>query len=303
MSRTYSAKQFKFIVLKKKKKPYIFVEGKDDIAFYENIVESIDRNYVVKPIGRYKDTSNCTAVIQWMQELDVLLKEEEDRKYFLGIIDGDARKYRNNLPNGNNLLYILEYYSWESYFINREVVSKSIKNFLKSRTLLTDNSIEYIYTQFIENHLLDELWLCGLKRLRDYASDTVCNQDASINRLDKDKEFIKNLKNLEKELFDFAIQEKIIKNNQTLLEITKGKWALDFFVKKYLQILKELPALCRDVNIEIIESCDYCKNKDFDNCLYELRANYREEHIRADITNLMNLTSLTPIKERLKQLK
>ncbi len=30
MSRTYSAKDFKFLVLKKKKKPYIIVEGKDD---------------------------------------------------------------------------------------------------------------------------------------------------------------------------------------------------------------------------------------------------------------------------------
>ena len=142
MSRTYSAKDFKFLVLKKKKKPYILVEGKDDIAFYENLVESIERDYIVKPIGRYKDSSNCVAVIEFMQELDEVLDREEHRKYFLGIIDGDARKQRDDFPKENSLLCILQYYSWESYFINREVVSKSIKDFLKTRSLLTQKSIE-----------------------------------------------------------------------------------------------------------------------------------------------------------------
>jgi len=97
MSRTYSARDFKFLVLKKKKKPYVLVEGKDDIAFYENLVESIDKDYVVKPIGRYKNTSNCTAVIEWMHELDEVLDKDEHRKYFLGIIDGDARKQRDDV--------------------------------------------------------------------------------------------------------------------------------------------------------------------------------------------------------------
>jgi len=302
MSRKYSAKDFKFLVLKKKKKPYILVEGKDDIQFYENIVERIGRDYIVKPIGRYKETSNCTAVIEWMEELDSVLDNEEHRKYFLGIIDGDARQHKNNLPQENTLLYILQYYSWESYFINSEVVFKSIKKFLKTRTLLSEESIGYIYMNHIKNHLLDELWLFGLKRLKDNESDKHCNQNNSMNRLDKDKQFIKALRELEEELFIFATQKELIANHQTLLEITKGKWALSFFVKKYLQVLKKLPDLCRKHDIAIIKTCDYCEQQDFDNCLYELRANYREEHIMADIINMMDLTSLTPIKERLQQL-
>lgn len=299
MSRTYSAKDFKFLVLKKKKKPYIIVEGKDDIQFYENIVESIDRDYIVKPVGRYKDTSNCTAVIEWMQELDEVLDKDEHRQYFLGIIDGDARKQRGDFPQENSLLYILQYYSWESYFIGQEVVSKSIKNFVKTRRLLTNTTIDDLYKEHIENYLFNELWLCGLKRLRDKDSDNECNQDNSINRLDKDNTFIEELKELENELSQFALKNDIERSSEILLEITKGKWALSFFVKKYLQALKELPTLCKNGEIK---SCDYCEKQDFDNCLYALKANYREEHIRADITNLTDLTSLTPIKERLKQL-
>jgi len=289
MSRTYSAKDFKFLVLKKKKKPYILVEGKDDIAFYENIIESIGKDYVVKPIGRYKNSSNCIAVIEFMQELNEVL----------GIIDGDARKQRNELPSENSLLYILQYYSWESYFISQEVVKKSIKNFLKTRTLLTDEIIEYLYKEYIEQYLFNELWLCGLKRLRDGKADKECNQDNSINRLDKDEKFSIELKKLENDLFDFADEKEIKLSHEILLEITKGKWALDFFVKKYLQLLKKLPSLCKKG--EII-SCDYCKEQDFENCLYELNVHYREEYIRASIINLIDINSLTPIKERLKQL-
>ena len=182
--KVYSAKDFKFLVLKKKKIPYILVEGKDDIAFYENIVESIDKDYVVKPIGRYKNSSNCIAVIEFMEELDGVLNKDEHRQYFLGIIDGDARKQRDDFPPENSLLYILQYYSWESYFISKEVVFKSIKNFLKTRRLLSDETIDVLYTKYIENHLFNELWFCGLKRLRDKDNDEQCNQDNSINRLD-----------------------------------------------------------------------------------------------------------------------
>lgn len=299
MSRTYSAKDFKFLVLKKKKKPYIIVEGKDDIQFYENIVESIDRDYIVKPIGRYKDTSNCTAVIEWMQELNQILDKDEHRKYFLGIIDGDARKYRDDFPAENSLLYILQYYSWESYFIGQEVVSQSIKNFLKTRRLITEELINHLYSNYIETYLLNELWLCGLKRLQD-SENRECNQDNSINRLDRDGKFIEELRSLESELFLFATEIGIEYSHDTLLEITKGKWALSFFVKKYLQALKKLPILCKNGEIK---TCDYCEDQSFEDCLYELKANYREEHIRADIINLTNLTSLTPIKERLQQLK
>jgi len=299
MSRTYSAKDFKFLVLKKKKKPYILVEGKDDIAFYENIIESIGKDYVVKPIGRYKNSSNCIAVIEFMQELNEVLDKEVHRQYFLGIIDGDARKQKNELPSENSLLYILQYYSWESYFISQEVVKKSIKNFLKTRTLLTDEVIEHLYKEYIEQYLFNELWLCGLKRLRDGETDKECNQDNSINRLDKDENFLIELKKLENDLSDFAYEKGIELSHEILLEITKGKWALDFFVKKYLQLLKKLPNLCKKG--EIIP-CDYCEEKDFENCLYELNAHYREEHIRASITNLIDIDSLTPIKERLKQL-
>jgi len=300
MSRTYSAKDFKFLVLKKKKKPYILVEGKDDIAFYENIIESIGKDYIVKPIGRYKNSSNCIAVIEFMQELNEVLDKDEYRQYFLGIIDGDARKQRNELPSENSLLYILQYYSWESYFISQEVVKKSIKNFLKTRTLLTDEVIEHLYKEYIEQYLFNELWLCGLKRLRDGETDKECNQDNSINRLDKDKKFFIELKKLENDLSDFADKNGVKLSHEILLEITKGKWALDFFVKKYLQLLKKLPNLCKKG--EIIP-CDYCEEKDFENCLYELNVHYREEHIRASISNLIDIDSLTPIKERLKQLK
>jgi len=303
--RKIEVDEFKALILLKKKKPYILVEGKDDIQFYENLVESIGKDYIVEPIGKYKDSSNCTAVIEFMYELANILDNDEKRKYFLGIIDGDARKYRDNIDkiDTNQLLYILKYYSWESYFINKEVVSKSIKNYLKTRSLLSENLVEYIYTEHIEKYLLYELWLCGLKRLRDSKNDDKCNKDNSINRLNKDSKFIEELKALEEELFLFATQKELTCNHQTLLEITKGKWALAFFIKKYLQVLKKLPNMCNDEKLKLVKTCDYCEKEAFKDCLYELRATYKEEHIMADIINFVDIPSLLPIKERLQQLK
>jgi len=301
MSRKiYSAKDFKFLVLKKKKIPYILVEGKDDITFYENIIESIGKNYIVEPIGNYKNSSNCIAVIEFMQELDAVLDRDEHRQYFLGIIDGDARKQRNDFPQENSLLYILEYYSWESYFINKEVVSKSLKNYLRTRSLITEELIKYLYDNYIEKFLYRDLYLCALKRLRDFENDEYCNSNDSINRLDKDNGFQENLKNIKDELEYFAKEKNISREN--ILEIAKGKWALSFFVKKYLKAIKNLPHLCQNLEIEEVNCCNYCQNKDFNNCLYKTDANYKEEHIKANITKIMDLSSLEPIKNRIKQL-
>lgn len=58
--RKIEVDEFKALILLKKKKPYILVEGKDDIQFYENLVESIGKDYIVEPIGKYKDSNNCT---------------------------------------------------------------------------------------------------------------------------------------------------------------------------------------------------------------------------------------------------
>jgi len=286
----------------KKRKIYIIVEGENDIYFYEKLCKDVKIESEIIPIEfltDYSNMGNCDKVINYMKDIreSEIGKIEDKRRYFLGIIDGDARKYKNRLPESNELLYILKYYSWESYYVNREVVSKSIKNYLRT-IKISDILIDYIYINYIQKHLLEELWLFALKSLKE--DENIKN----INRLHEDNKFVEELLTLKDELSLFAKEKNLILSEDTLLEITRGKDALAFFVKKYLKVLKELPKLCRDSHIEEVKSCIYCEHKgDSNNCLYKLRVKKREDDIKGDITTLTDLNSLIPIKNRIRELR
>jgi len=298
----YNVKAYKKLVIKDRKKAHILVEGhNDDEKFYGDIVYNIQKDYIVEPINRYKNTSNCNAIIEFMEELAKILDDEEQKKYFLGIIDGDARKYKNDMPTKNDLLYVLEYYSWESYFIHRETVVSILKHFY-IRTLITKKTVDYIYND-IKNHLLDELWLCILEKLKDNIEckekkSGMIRKDTPLARLDNDKNFLRNKKKI---LLEFAKDKKLIKSEKTILEIAKGKFALWFFIRKFVRLIEKLPQLCINGNIE---KCNYCKDEKIANCSYKMKkGELSDESLELEIKRLTNLSSLTPIKQRISQLK
>ena len=196
-SKTPTFKSFVTLAINKRKK-YIIVEGIDDIKFYENIAMSISlENFKVKFIGHlanYPKLGNCDKVIEYMKEISSLPINEDKKKFILGIIDGDAKKYKNSISNRNDLLYILQYYSWESYFVNKEVVAKTVIKFLKTRTLIDDELITDIYEKVLK-YLLDTIWFCGLKKLKyelqKKKEDSLCNK--------KEKLYKRLLEQLERE--------------------------------------------------------------------------------------------------------
>ena len=301
-SKIPTLKSFVTLAINKRKK-YIIVEEIDDIKFYENIAISISlENFKVKFIGHlvdYPRLGNCDKVIEYMKKISSLPINEDKKKFILGIIDGDAKKYKNSISNRNDLLYILQYYSWESYFVNKEVVAKTVIKFLKTRTLIDDKLITIIYKEILE-YLLDTVWFCGLKKLKyelqKKKEDSLCNKKEKLY-----KELLKQLEMEKDELKKFAVENNLKQNEEIFLEITLGKLSLNSFIEIYLKILKRLPNLCKKNEIT---KCDYCKYEENNNCLYNLKnENLRESDIKVFITELDDIQSLTPIKQRISQLK
>jgi len=275
--------------------PLIIVEGENDII-YEKIADSVNKNhYDISPIKNLIGKEGNLALEKFILELESYAKEEalEYTPYILGIIDRDYREYEKDEYEKNRLtqskiLYILEFYSIESYFVNKEVIKHILLYGIKSERLVNDKLIDKIY-QKITDELMESLYFESLIKLQEHLKST------------------KSLSQLETEF-------NLNKSFETLLKITKGKILLRDFLNKWIYynqeerkkktkiVLKE-PLLYEWCESAKITPCKNHKNKDHKNfCLYQV-IHYRLYQLKNNLFKNTNITSLTPIKERLKQLK
>jgi hypothetical protein len=256
-------------------KSLIIVEGENDYI-YEYIADSIVKNhYKIVSIEDLIDKSGNKAVESFMLEVEKYAKEEELDyvPYILGIIDRDYREYENKLTQ-SKILYILEFDSIESYFINKEASKNMLLFSIKSERLVTNKLIDEIYSAIIDE-LLDELYTKSLEKLNKHL-----NLDGDLSFLEK--------------------KYNIYKSFETLLKITQGKELLNRFIDKNIKSHQKLCKKCRDGIIPPCNKKDKKEHKKF--CLYST-TKYKIHHLRNSLFKNVNLDSLAPIKERIKKLK
>ena len=84
--------------------PVVIVEGQDDIKFYDNIALLNGLVINVQPIENIEGyTEGCEKVIEAITEAQSLIKADiRLKRYIMGIIDKDARPFRNTLPTIDN---------------------------------------------------------------------------------------------------------------------------------------------------------------------------------------------------------
>jgi len=270
--------------------PLIIVEGETDII-YEKIADSVNQNYYdISPIKNLIGKEGNLALEKFIIELEAyaLDKNLEYTPYILGIIDRDYREYENRLPQ-SKILYILEFYSIESYFVNKEVIRNMLLLGIKSERLVNDKLVDKLY-QEITDELEESLYLKSLKKLEKHLNST------------------KNLSQLEIE-FNFN------KSFEILLKITKGKNLLRDFLNKWIEYNQEKKN--KKTNIVIKEKLLYewcckspevisCKNHENEDhkifCLYQV-INYSLHTLENNLFKDISIKSLTPIKNRIKKLK
>jgi len=298
---------YKNIISKAKmgSKSVLVVEGIDDVKKFNSIKKSIDKKIEVKSIGTFEDYYNKKGALPVMDFIDKIISFNEEKEvpdyigYILGIVDRDSICYERKEKKEHDLLYVLDYYSLESYYINKEIIEKTLYDIVSNPDLINKNLANDIYDNCL-NESIDKLYYISLEALKkscnsEYEAITGYKPDNITN-------FLNNQQIIEKknELDSFAQENNYDKN--MALEIIKGKWFVSIFLDIYFKKIKELEKLCNNGSIS---QCDNCSNNEISEpCLYKPKDSKLSTHsLEEKFYSLTNLNSLEPIKNRIKQLK
>jgi len=253
-------------------KSLIIVEGEYDYI-YEYIADDIQKDkYEIMPIEQLVGKTGNLALESLILEIEEFAKEEklEYIPHLLGIIDRDYREYEERLTN-SDILFILEFYSIESYFVNKEILHNSLKFSIRSKRLMDDGFINLLYIEIMDK-IVDTLYLKSINKLEEHLE-----LDEVIDRF------------------------KLDKSIETILKITKGKELLTRFLVEIQNILssQKLYKLCRNKEVTLCSKHNDKEHEKF--CLY-ITQKYDVTQLRKYVFEQIDIDSLTPIKERLKQL-
>ncbi|MFN5990975.1 MAG: hypothetical protein ACK6A9_09635 [Dolichospermum sp.] len=290
----------------------IIVEGRDDIQFYENLAENINKDIEVLAIENISGYSEgCSSVIDFIKDLsDIIGGEEQDYGYILGIIDRDCRYYRQEIPFGlDDLLLVLNFYSYESHFFSKNTITMVINHLTYASIKLLQNNI---CIEFIERKILrkiDELYYCSLEALKNACEENyqnVLGYGTKYNKIfNPQKLLISQVLSKKTDLDEYARQKSISKDDIKL--IANGKWLLSWFTHQLLSEIDKLPNLCCN-NSTNINQCQYCKTEKNDKCLYRSKTtiNTSDNKYLQDLENfiiaLYDEPALDYIKERIQSL-
>jgi len=149
-------------------KSLIIVEGEYDYI-YEYIADDIESNkYEIMPIEKLIGKKGNLALESLILEIENFAKEEELEyiPHLIGIIDRDYREYEERLTS-SNILLILDYYSIESYFVNKEILYSSLKFSIRSKRLMDDSFVNLLYIE-IRDKLVENLYLKSVQKLEEH---------------------------------------------------------------------------------------------------------------------------------------
>ncbi|WP_422840742.1 hypothetical protein [Aeromonas veronii] len=284
------------------KKPLIIVEGKDDLSIYHDLLNSNARNFNIKPIECFKDCSpGCKEIEDQVSEINK--KYDSGHKiysFFRGIVDRDAKKFRNELHNKNGLIY-LRSYSFENSFVTRKSILSTVKLLTsvsnEQLTLkITDKMLEQINNQFI-----DFYYICleAFKNavVNDYEGLVGFSQ--GYERLLHDKEMKKSLELRKPDLDLFARENGITSDCIiNMKDYCKGKWHLKYFLSSIQNFINVLQDCCG----KQIPICPYCEVNNYDRCLYKPSINMNIDHVIKAIKNNIENADLDYLREELLEL-
>lgn len=294
------------------KKALIIVEGEDDRPFYLRITEYVGKKadvkaseVVRKPDGSYYG-AGCTGVIDIVENLQPEIhKNPLCKKYFLGIIDSDYRRYK---PDKNieeiECLFVLKYYSYESHFITDNTIKQLITH--TTRVAMQDVTDEIIAkTKERLPKAMNDIYYAGLAYLRAVDGDPdnntvkrIYNAEELYQKEGNTTKIDKILKQKE-ELEQFANKMNI--SQKDILFVVKGKYLLYAFVQSVYGQIGILSSMCRSGQIE---QCDYCKNGKTGHCIWKVKNQLRRSEYNNIAVDLSWKTELEIeyIKDRLSRL-
>lgn len=284
----------------------VLVEGKDDVKKYEYILINSDKvtddrfidqvqiipieiiaqsdkdGNVIYETGKVKRyTENCEGIISALSDINKNIEENKItiniEKYLLGIIDKDVRNHREDISLLPNTLFLLPYYSIESFYVNMKSVEVVLKKSIQRPSLIEEelirelfidslnNTIDFLYYPVIDSYLNsihpNQKVLFGYKKEYGYIKD-------NFSRLISDE--IKN---------ELDSRKIIDKNIETFQDICKGKWFLECWLENLIENIKKLPNLCRQNQIQ---QCIYCAGSIESKCEYKIQLSSSKKDLLFD---------------------
>jgi hypothetical protein len=288
----------------------IIVEGKDDKQIYYRIGEQAEKEVEIFSVNMIEgcalDLGNCDKVIECIEKLQPKFDElESNLNAILGVIDRDVRPYRPADAGQISVeelrgLFILDYYSFETYFANRVVLRKMIEKL----THLTTNMINEDLINLVEGNfqtVKNELYYISLEALKnscihDY-SGAVGYANDGVRDNNRRQQLYTQIEHKIPDLNTFA--ESLSINIDDLRLICKGKWYLHVYIEKMHEMIRNLSNMCGS---ESLTQCTACQADASEECNYLAKSGYQTNALCNDATEYVTLNEFESIINRFRAL-
>lgn len=284
------------------KRPLIVVEGKDDLGIYYDLLNREENKFNIKPIEYFKGCgSGCNEIEKQVHEINKKYeKHHRAYGYFKGIVDSDAKPYRNEKVERSGILY-LETYSFENSFVTNQSILETVK-------LITSVSNEQLDIK-LSNKMIDlintkvsEFYYITLEALKNAVVeeyDSLLGFSDGYERFLHDKVKKDALKEKYPELDEFAKEHNIYnKDIMDMKKFCKGKWHLHFFLKSLLHYLQDLHLACGNE----LKQCPLCEAGNDKSCLYKKNIDMTVAQLISVIKGKIENSNLEYVKQALHNL-
>lgn len=280
------------------KVPCFIVEGVDDVCIYEKLAKSANVDCEVYSADMISGlTGGNNAIIAAMQTLESLPMRGNSKAhhFVMGIIDRDARPYRNEMPTGQSIL-CLKLYSIESHFASKHSIISSIPNLTRfSRQDQVDADLIFSNIEYA----LSNLYYFSLEALKSATTPSyaaVVGYSSNVGRR-KDPNTIAQLQARKSELDAFADLHGLKNSLPSMKEFSKGKWLLTAFAEELFDEISKLKQKCKN---SLISKCRMCSLDPNAACLFRLRDGYTRPALNSMLVDFVEDPELAYIKDRMK---
>jgi hypothetical protein len=269
------------------KTPFVIVEGVDDIRIYEEIARSAEvacEIYAVASLeGLSGGNDGVIEAIELVESLSLPPGKSVDQ-FLMGIIDCDARFYRNEMPSSPSI-FCLDAYSIESHFVSKFVLKPSIDRL--TRTSLRDYvDVDFIYSN-IESNVAD-LYYFSLDALRNAVDPSYRSLVGFSSNAGRRKDGYTKTELLRRasDLDAFAASFNLGSDIASLRKFVKGKWLLTAFSEELFHEIERLTDECKNSRIQ---KCSVCSVDNSFPCLFRLKEGFTSKSLYSLLTDMIRI--------------
>lgn len=280
--------------------PYIIVEGVDDIKIYEEIANSANVHCEVYSVqmleGLAGGNDGVIDAIEIIESLAMPNGKSADN-FVMGIIDRDARYYRNEMPALDSI-FTLDSYSIESHFVSKYSINLSI-NRLTKKSSRDEIDMDLIYSN-LERNIFDVYYfsLDALKNAVDPSYQSIVGFSSNLGRR-KDAHTVAQLLSRKADLDAFASTFALASDIDSLKKFVKGKWLLTAYAEELFKEIEQLVAKCKSLQIK---QCCMCELDNSAPCLYQLKSGLNKNSLYSILKDFIGVPDFDYIRNAFKTL-